>query len=130
MPLYRVTLKEVKDREWPFNPFKVRDIFAASRVRCRVWEIEAKDEAEVRSYYDEAKRDGLENVRGYVLDSIALAPLSATARGDEALAILAEMHRLMDFQEPIAVDSTCVGDPSAMNAVFARAYALLDGVAE
>jgi hypothetical protein len=53
------------------NPFLVRDIFSLTvRRPARVWEFDAKDEAEVRRYYDEAKAEDLDQVRGFSLTNI------------------------------------------------------------
>jgi len=52
MPLYRVELIRV------------------IRVSVRRWEFEAKDEAEVRKLYQEAKKQKISGVIGYELSSI------------------------------------------------------------
>jgi hypothetical protein len=75
MPKFRVELKEdhpVGKHGQPLNPFAIRDPFHAARRRFRVWEFEAKDEAEVRALYNDAKARDLENVRGFELHSITL----------------------------------------------------------
>lgn len=46
----------------------------------------------------------------------------------EAFDILLEMHKHMDFQEPMEPNEVWgVDDPSAINALYARAYALING---
>lgn len=73
MAKFKVTIERVvesglKGRN-PFHPIHV-SIDATSRVACRVWEFEAKDEAEVRKLFKEAQDQNLPNVRGFTLRSI------------------------------------------------------------
>lgn len=70
MPKFKVTLRQWHHMrtEGPFfNPFRARDIFRKRPCTHRVWQFEAKDEAEVRRFYDEAKAANHENVRGFDL---------------------------------------------------------------
>lgn len=54
------------------NPFRCLHIgrHEAVRVNVREWEFEAKDEAHVRKFYNEAVAQDLDNVRGYHIRSI------------------------------------------------------------
>lgn len=88
-----------------------RDRWACSR------EGDAEGEAEMVDLHDKIS-----------LLLLAHVVPSAELCGGEALAILRDLHKLMDFEEPVAADSDCVSDPSAINALFARAYALLNRV--
>jgi hypothetical protein len=84
VPKFRVELKEdhaIGRHGEPRNPFAFRDPFATARRRYRVWEFEAKDEAEVRRLYNEAKAADHENVRGFDLHSITLADAPSCSRG-------------------------------------------------
>lgn len=70
MPMFRVELHRpsVRYGERDPNPF-LRDIWniPPRPVTVRSWEIEAKDEAEVRAYLDEAYKQKLPNVQGFTL---------------------------------------------------------------
>lgn len=75
MPRYKVTLERLCTPVPPTrerNPFFVRDIwnFEPRRVLLREWEMEAKDEAEVKRFLGEAREQNLVNVRGFTLRSI------------------------------------------------------------
>lgn len=56
------------------NPFAVQlsniSLDLKSTYSVRSWEIEAKNEAEVRRLYQEAVEQKIDNVRGYVIRSI------------------------------------------------------------
>lgn len=56
------------------NPFLVNlcliDMGDTVSVSVREWEMEAKDESEVRKFYEDACKRDLPNVRGYNLRSI------------------------------------------------------------
>jgi hypothetical protein len=73
VPKFRVTLRDPRPMcspgERPINPFLIRDIFSMPRTthRSRVWEVDAKDEADVRRLLDEARAAGIEQVRGFEL---------------------------------------------------------------
>jgi hypothetical protein len=73
MRRYRVTLEKVLG-DWrnPFLAFKTAESFegATCQVLTRTWEFEAKDEQEVRRLFEEAKREGIEQVRGMRIRSI------------------------------------------------------------
>lgn len=68
--LFRVTLRRwdhMKDEGLFFNPFRVRDIWRTRPCTERVWEFEARDEAQVRAFYEDAKKKNLPNVHGFDL---------------------------------------------------------------
>lgn len=73
MPKFTVTAtKRIPGERHP-NPFLIRDIFDkrwAATVERRTWEIEAKDEAEIRRLFAEAKDRFLEPVDGFEIASI------------------------------------------------------------
>jgi hypothetical protein len=57
----------------PKNPFLIADIFNPNyrlRSLVREWEIEAKDEAEVRELVRQAHEADIDNVRGFRLRQI------------------------------------------------------------
>jgi hypothetical protein len=86
VPKFRVELKEdhaIGRHGQPRNPFAFRDPFAAARRRYRVWEFEAKDEADVRRLYNEAKAANVENVRGFDLHSITQLDASPDSGGHQ-----------------------------------------------
>jgi len=67
--------------ELPVNPFlKPLDLNTRISMSIREWDIEAKNETEVRKFLKEAYDKGFANVRGYRLRSIE--PLTPSAEGE------------------------------------------------
>jgi hypothetical protein len=73
--IFKVTASRTFFRDPPRNPFLV-DIanFGPATTTCRVWEIEAKDEAEVQRYWEDAQKQYLDNVVGFTLGNIEPLP--------------------------------------------------------
>lgn len=69
---FRVRLERLCAGGGVRNPFLVSDVFQMEprRVLVREWEIEAKNEREVRRLLKEAQDADLPNVRGFNLRSI------------------------------------------------------------
>lgn len=56
------------------NPFYPTRIDSTSEATIRRWEMDCKDEAEVRRFFAEAKARGHANVAGFELHSITSLP--------------------------------------------------------
>jgi hypothetical protein len=70
MPIFRVKIEKPVQSSRMRNPFRPISMNSKINTYVRVWEFEAKDEAEVRMYFEEAKKADLPNVKGYELKSI------------------------------------------------------------
>jgi len=71
MPMFTARLERVIPKY--FNPFKfVHPLDSVVDVEVRTWDIEAKDEEEIRKFFLEAKEEDHHNVRGFDLVSIKL----------------------------------------------------------
>ena len=70
MNKFKVTLQRKLPKEG--NPFYPGRINETAKVMIRTWEIEAENEEEIRKYYEEAKLQDLDNVRGFDLRSIEI----------------------------------------------------------
>lgn len=75
MAKFRVELQRcVRSGLGERNPFHVQlsniSLDTKSTYSVRMWEFEAKNEAEVRRLYEEAVEQNLPNVRGYTIRSI------------------------------------------------------------
>lgn len=85
MPWFKVTLQK---RTWltsrPSNPFtrKLKSDNAApeSFTTLREWTFQAKSRADVERLYEEAKAQGIEQVRGFELANIERVPKPADER--------------------------------------------------
>ena len=80
MPRFKVTVERslgiYGGTDRPLNPFEIRDIFSPllhERKSLRVFEFDAKDEAEVQWYFDEAVKADTPEIRGYKIRSIEQA---------------------------------------------------------
>lgn len=71
---FRVEIERVVKSDLGRNPFHPIHISMnmTSQSRVRVWEFEAKDEADARRLFKEAQDMDLPNVRGFTLRSVKL----------------------------------------------------------
>lgn len=69
MPLFRVKLIR-HDTRFRNSFLRCIGIYGRTQSTIRMWEFEAKDEVEVRKFYNEAKERNLPHVRGFELCSI------------------------------------------------------------
>lgn len=72
MPKFRVSIQRVVKSGLPPNPFVPIQISMSARSRSlvRVWEFDAKDEAEVRRLFKEAQDQDAPYVRGFTMRSV------------------------------------------------------------
>lgn len=72
MPLFKVELEKIKI---PYpqrrNPFYPGAIHGTTEVEIRRWEMNAKDEDEIKKFYQEAFDANHPNVKGYCIRSIS-----------------------------------------------------------
>jgi len=80
MPMFRVTLQKWGPAPTGRNPFLANIGALRSTVRERVWELKAKDEADVRRLYREACDLGIRQVIGFELARIERLAPSAPGR--------------------------------------------------
>jgi hypothetical protein len=81
-PWFRVTLRQwhhMRDGS-TYNPFRARDIWRKRPCTHRIWEFQAKNEAEVRRLYQEAKDAKLPEIHGFDLLSIEAIDVPSTKR--------------------------------------------------
>ena len=74
MPIFKVEIERPAPNvynEPPSNPFlRKLNLDDTVTMHIRSWTIEAKDEAEIKAFFADAKEKDLDNVRGYQLRSI------------------------------------------------------------
>lgn len=69
-----VTASRFVLRNPPRNPFFIPiDGFGPGSTIIRTFDVEATDESEVRRLWDQAQKDGFENLRGFTIDKIEAA---------------------------------------------------------
>ena len=77
MPQFKVIIEKslgiFRGQHGPINPFSNFDIFSPDlreRFDCKEFIIEAESQSKVEWFFSEAKKEGIESVRGFRLRSI------------------------------------------------------------